>query len=94
LAPLHLSVRPALADAARGFACRDHAAVASMVLWDLPAHPEHYAAQLMTSGQAPWPYLLLADTLAGIRAMLPPGLTRSERMPSDPPEVIEIWFAG
>jgi hypothetical protein len=42
----------------------------------------------------PLPYQLLADTLAGIRAMLPPGLVRSERMPADPPEVVEIWFAG
>jgi hypothetical protein len=37
---------------------------------------------------------MLADTLAGIQAMLPPGLVRSERMPADPPEVVEIWFAG
>jgi hypothetical protein len=42
---------------------------------------------------APSPYLLLADSLAGIRDQLPPGLVRSERMPGDPPEVVEIWFA-
>jgi hypothetical protein len=48
----------------------------------------------VTSGQAPSSYLLLADMLAGIQAMLPPGLVRSERMPADPPEVVEIWFAG
>jgi hypothetical protein len=35
----------------------------------------------------------LADTLADIQAMLPLGLARSERMLSDPPEVVEIWFA-
>jgi hypothetical protein len=64
------------------------------VLWDLPAHPERYAARLVTSGQAAWPYLLLAGTLAEIQEMLPPGLVRSERMPVDPPEVVEIWFAG
>ena len=28
------------------------------------------------------PYLLLADALAGIRAMLPPGMVCSDRMPS------------
>jgi hypothetical protein len=61
-----------------------------VVLWDLPAHPNRYAARLVTSGQAAWPYLLLADTLAGIQAMLPPGLVRPERMPVDPPEVVEI----
>jgi len=42
----------------------------------------------------PSPYLLLADSLAGIQEQLPAGLTRSERMPVDPPEVVEIWFAG
>jgi hypothetical protein len=46
-------------------------------MWDLPAYPERYAARLATSGASP--YLLLADTLAGIRAMLPAGMTRSER---------------
>ena len=32
------------------------------------------------------------NCLVGIREMLPPGLVRSERMPADPPEVVEIWF--
>jgi hypothetical protein len=54
-------------------------------------YPERYAARLATSTASP--YLLLAETLGGIRAMLPPGLMRSERMPRDPPEVVEIWFA-
>jgi hypothetical protein len=63
-----------------------------VVLWGLPAYPERYAARLVTSGQAPSPYLLLADTVAEIQAMLSPGLVRSERMPVDPPEVVEIWF--
>jgi hypothetical protein len=82
------------ADAARSLhadACRDHAAVAWAVFWDLPAYPKRYAARLATS--SPWPYLLLADTLDGVRAILPPGLVRSERMPADPPEVVEIRFA-
>jgi hypothetical protein len=59
---------------------------------DLPAYPERYATRLATSTASP--YLLLADTLAGIRAMLPPGMVCSERMPVDPPEVVEIGFAG
>jgi hypothetical protein len=64
-----------------------------VVLWDLPAYPQRYAARLVTSGQVPSPHLLLADTLGDIQAMLPSGLVRSERTPSDPPEVVELWFA-
>jgi hypothetical protein len=75
-------------------ACRTHAIVAWVVLWDLPAHPNRCAARLVTSGAMPSPYLLLADSLAGIRDQLPPGPVRSERMPVDPPGVVEIWFAG
>ena len=65
-------------------ACRTYAAVAWVVLWDLPAYPERYAARLVTSGQGMLPYLLLADSLAGIREMLPPGLVRSDRLLVDP----------
>src|SRR5689334_21952282 len=71
---------------------RHSAMVAWVVLWDLPAYPDRYAARLVTSGAGPSPYLLLADSLAEIQAMLPSGLVRSERMPADPPEVVEIWF--
>jgi hypothetical protein len=72
-------------------ACREHAIVAWVVMRDLPAYSGRYAARLATSGASSSPYLLLADTLGGIRALLPPGLMRPERMPADPPE---IWFAG
>jgi hypothetical protein len=84
----------AMARGLHADACRNHAIVAWAVMWDLPAYPERYAARLATSGSPPSPYLLLADTLAGIQEMLPLGLTRSDRMPTDPPEVLEIWFAG
>src|SRR5690349_3433041 len=79
-------IDPTMARALHADDCRDHALVAWVVLWDLPAYPERYAARLATSGPAPSPYLLLADTLAGIWAMLPPGLVRSERMPGDLPQ--------
>jgi hypothetical protein len=74
-------IDPAMARALHVDACRDRALVAWAVLWDLPAYPERYAARLATSGQASSAYLLLADTLAGIREMLPYGLVRSGRMP-------------
>jgi hypothetical protein len=63
------------------------------VLWDLPPYPELYAARLATGCPVPLPYLLLANSLAGIRRRLPPGLVRSDRQPVDPPEVVEAWFA-
>src|SRR5690242_7794930 len=84
----------AAACALHADACRSHVAVARGVFWDLPAYPERYAARLATSGSPPSPYVMLAHTLAGSREMLPLGLMRSERMPVDPPEVVEIWFAG
>ena len=83
-----------MARALHADACREHALVAWVVLWDLPAYPERFATRLVTSGPAPSPYLLLAETLGDLRAMLPLGLVRSERMPADPPEVVEVWFAG
>jgi hypothetical protein len=62
----------AMARALHADACRTHTIVAWVVVWDLPAYPNRYAALLATSGQAPSPYLLLADTLAGIWKTLPP----------------------
>ena len=85
-------INAAMARALHADACREHALVAWVVLWDLPAYPERFAARLLTNGSPPSPYLLLANTLAGMREMLPPGLVRSERQSADPPEVAEIWF--
>ena len=39
------------------------------------------------------PYVLLAGTLGALHAQLPLGLVRSERQPSDPPEIVETWVA-
>jgi hypothetical protein len=71
-------------------ACRDHALVGWVVTRDPPGHPGKLVARLVT--ETPSPYVLAADTLAGIHAQLPAGLARSERQPADPPEVVEIWF--
>ena len=85
-------VDAAMARALHADACRDHPVVGWVVTRDPPEHPGKVVARLVT--EAPTPYVLLADTLAGLRAQLPPHLVRSERQPADPPEVAEIWFAA
>ena len=49
-----------------------------------------FAARLVTD--APTLYVLLSDTLTGLQAQLPAGLTRTDRQPADPPEVVEVRF--
>jgi hypothetical protein len=41
---------------------------------------------------SPSVYVPEAKTLVELRAMLPPGLERSERQPAGPPAVIELWW--
>ena len=72
--------------------CRDHAAFAWVVLWDLSPYPKRLATKLATGNPVSFLYRLLAGSLAEIRAWLPPGLVRSGRMPADAPEVMEIRF--
>ena len=80
-----------MARALHADACRDHALVAWVVMWDEPAYPDRFIARLVT--QSPLPYLLTGDTLAAVQEQLPPGLVRIERQPVHPPEVVEVWFA-
>ena len=82
----------AMARALHADACRDHALVAWVVMWDDPAYPARFIARLVTTG--PLPYLLIGNTLAEVQEQLLPGLHRTERQPMHPPEVVEIWFAG
>jgi len=82
------------ADAARALhadACRDSPLVAWAVMWDEPAYPDRFTARLLTT-KGLLPYVLIADTLAGVQEQLPPGLERLERQPVHPPEVVELWF--
>jgi len=58
---------------------------------DPPEHPGKYVARFATTH--PTIYVMLADRLAELQAMLPPGLARSPRQPVDPPEIVEIWFS-
>jgi hypothetical protein len=58
---------------------------------DPPEHPAKYVARFATTH--PTIYVMLADRLAELQAMLPPGLARSPRQPVDPPEIVECWFS-
>jgi hypothetical protein len=73
-------------------AARTHPLVGWIVMRDQPDYPDEMIARLVTDG--PTPYVLRGHTLAEVQAQLPPGLGRTERQPSDPPDVVEIWFPG
>jgi hypothetical protein len=80
-------------DAAGSFSAdarRDRGLAGWVVVRDQP-QPGAFTARLVTDG--PTPYVLVADTLAALRAQLPTGLARSDRQPGDPPDLVEVWFA-
>ena len=54
-------------------------------------HARGWAVMAGPPGGRWLPGELVADTLAEVRAMLPPGLTRSERTSVLSPEVVETW---
>jgi hypothetical protein len=80
----------AMAQSIQADAERTHPLLAWIVMRDEEAYPGEFLARLVTDGVTP--YVLLADTLGGLHAQLPPGLERSDRQPADPPEVVEVWF--
>jgi hypothetical protein len=73
-------------------AVRMHPLAAWVIVRRQIDYPGHLVARLVTDQLTP--YVLLADTLGGLHAQLPPGLVRSERQPSDPPEIVETWVAA
>lgn len=81
----------ATAHALHADACRTHALVGWVVMRDQSDHPGKIVARLVTDGLSP--YLLIADTLAGIHEQLPPHLIRKPRQPEAPPDVVEVWIA-
>ena len=83
-------------DMARGLqddAARAHSEVGWVISQNPPAHPGKALMARLVSTMAT-PYVLLADTLAELHAMLPPGLERSSRQAIDPPDVLEVWFVA
>ncbi|MDQ2763334.1 MAG: hypothetical protein M3Y22_07515 [Pseudomonadota bacterium] len=81
----------AMARSLHDDACRSHTLVAWIVMADPPDYSDKFTARLATDSRTP--YVLITDTLAGIRGALPPCLERSPCQPSDLPEVVEIWFS-
>jgi hypothetical protein len=71
---------------------RTHPLFAWIIMRDVPEYPGSLVARLVAD--TPTPYILLGHTLAEVQTQLPPGLERTERQPSDPPEVVEIWLPG
>ena len=59
-----------------------------------PEHPGKTVAWAIAAdphGGTRLPGLLVADTLDQLRAMLPAGLTRTDRTAVMGPEVVEVW---
>jgi hypothetical protein len=69
---------------------RAHPLFAWIIMRDLPEYP----GALVARPDTPTGYILLGHTLAEVHAQLPPDLERSERQPTDPAEVLEVWFPG
>jgi hypothetical protein len=64
------------------------------LMWFVAAAEGRVTARAMVADQhggERLPGELVADTLAELRAMLPPGLTRWERTSVMSPEVLEVW---
>ncbi len=57
-------------------------------------YPGVWIARMSISLPAPrvTRFVIAHDSLEELRGILPPGLTRLVRHPSDPPEVVETWF--
>jgi hypothetical protein len=58
--------------------------------------PEHFVArrhEVKVGGKlVVTDEILIADTLDGVRAQLPPGLHRIVRQPDDKPSIVETWL--
>lgn len=74
------------------------ASLGQLLIWTVYDHPADYPDWFVarphiirpkTSG--PMPMHLVSTTLDTLRLMLPDGLTRLGRSPSDDPCIIEVW---
>ena len=81
----------AAAQGLHAYAARIYPKVGWIIMRDQAEYPDEFVARLVNT--SPTPYILLADSILALHAQLPIGLVRSERQPTDPPEVVEVWFA-
>jgi len=81
-----------MAQSIHADAVRTHPLAAWVIVRDQIDYPGDLVARLVTDDLTP--YVLLADTLAGLYAQLPLGLVRLERQASDPPEIVETWVSA
>jgi hypothetical protein len=57
---------------------------------DAPDYPGKVIARLVAD--KPTPYVLVADRLAELQAMLPDGLERFDRRACDLPKLVGVWL--
>jgi hypothetical protein len=73
---------------------KDVARTRSLYCWavwrDAPDYPGKVIARLVMDRSTP--YVLVADGLAELQAMLPQGLERFDRRACDLPELVEVWL--
>jgi hypothetical protein len=73
-------------------------AKSALEMWTIYAHPRddpaHFVARRWRVGERieATSETFAADTLAEVRALLPPGLTCLSRAPDDDPVIVECWI--
>lgn len=69
---------------------RAHPLVGWAVMDGVSEYPGKLVGRMVTD--MPSEYVLVADSLADLRAQLPPNLNRVERQAADPPNLVELWL--
>lgn len=83
-------IDPVMAQTIQADAAKAHVLFAWIILKDQADYPGIFVTWLVT--MHPTIYVMVADILTEVQAMVPPGLERSAWEMTDPPEVVEIWF--
>jgi hypothetical protein len=67
--------------------------VGETLVWTVYGSPDKFVARpcMTLGGVTPMPVHLEAPTLEQLRALLPAGLTWTDRLPDDDPRVVETW---